>query len=154
MLDQHLLPRDFTLAEGLRFYADLYGIASPAERIVAVAKRVGLHGRLADRLRGYSRGMGQRASLARALLHDPQVLLLDEPFNGLDAAGCAIIEEVIAEAKSRSRAVLLVTHDLERGLACADRAALLARGRVTAEGTPDEIAARLAEILPKASVVT
>ncbi len=152
MLDHHLMPRDFTLAEGLRFYADLYGIAAPRARIEEVAQRVGLHGRLADRLRSYSRGMAQRASLARALLHDPQVLLLDEPFNGLDPAGCAIVEDVIEEAKSRSRAVLLVTHDIERGLACAERAALLVRGRVAAEGPPAEIAGRLAELLPGAGV--
>jgi heme exporter protein A len=147
------MARDFTLAEGLRFYADLYGIAAPRARIEEVARRVGLHGRLSDRLRSYSRGMAQRASLARALLHDPQVLLLDEPFNALDPAGCAIVEDVIAEARSRSRAVLLVTHDIERGLACADRAAVLARGRVAAEGPPAEISARLAEVLPRAGVV-
>ncbi len=138
VLDDHLLPRDLRLSEALRFYAELYGVPRPMDRIEELAGRVGLAWRLRDPVRTFSRGMAQRAGLVRAFLHDPEVLLLDEPFNGLDLAACRVLEDMIAEAKGRGRTVLLVTHDVERGLAAADRAAVMDRGRLVYLGLAAE----------------
>lgn len=144
VLDHAFLPRELRLEEGLRFYAELYGVANPAARVEQVAKRFGLGTRLTDPFRTLSRGMGQRAALCRALLHDPPVLLLDEPSTALDADGCRLLVAAIREAAAEGRAILLVTHDLPLAEAAADRAVLLRKGRVVAEGGAAEVCAQAA----------
>lgn len=139
VLDDSLLPGDLSLAEGLRMHADLHGVTSPASRIAEMAARFGLGPRQDDPVRTFSRGMLQRAALCRALLHAPQVLLLDEPSNGLDAAGTALLDAEIRAHCARGGAAVLVTHDLDRVAACADRALHLRAGRVLSEGTAAEI---------------
>ena len=136
VLARHLLPRDFTLREALRYYADLYGVSDAAPRIEALARRVGLLSRLRDPMRTFSRGMGQRASIARALLHEPEVLLLDEPFTALDAAGSRMVVDVIREQTEGGGTVLLVSHDLDRAAELADSAIVLERGRTVFAGAP------------------
>lgn len=138
------LPRDFTLSEGLRYYADLYGVPDPAARVEVLARRVGLQSRLRDPVRTFSRGMGQRASIARALLHAPEILLFDEPFTALDAAGCAMVGDVVREQLAGGGTVLLVSHDLERAATLADHAVVLERGRKVFDGDPQEAAVRAA----------
>lgn len=141
VLDRHLLPRDFPLRDALRMYADLYGVPDAAARIEDLAGRLGLAARLRDPVRTFSRGMGQRASICRALLHDPEMLVLDEPFTGLDAAALAITDQVIREAIDDGRTVVLVTHDLERAARLATHAVVLSNGRKTFDGDPAEAAA-------------
>jgi ABC-type multidrug transport system ATPase subunit len=144
VLDHAFLPRDLRLEEGLAFYAELYDVPRPAERVRALAARFGLATRLEDPFRTLSRGMAQRASLCRALLHDPQVLLLDEPSNALDADGQRLLVEVIRERVAAGCAVLLVTHDLALAAEAADRAVLLRKGRVAAEGDARGVSAQAA----------
>lgn len=129
LFDAPLVPRHFTLSEALAYTADLRGGGIPAARAEALLERVGLVWRRRDPLRTFSRGMAQRASLACALLGEPEVLLLDEPFTGLDAAGSALVESMIREAVAAGRTVLLVTHELRRAERLADAATWLDRGR-------------------------
>jgi ABC-type multidrug transport system ATPase subunit len=142
LLEAPLLPRELSLGEGLRLYADLHGVASPAARVEEVASRMGLFWRLRDPLCSLSRGMAQRAAVARVLLHDPELLLLDEPFNGLDPEGCETVEGVVRERLARGGTVLLVTHDRARGARLAGRSALLRDGELVAEGEPREVLER------------
>jgi ABC-type multidrug transport system ATPase subunit len=144
VLDHAFLPRDLRLDEGLLFYAELYGVPGAAARVRALAERFGLGTRLADPFRTLSRGMAQRAALCRALLHDPPVLLLDEPSTALDADGCRLLVAAIRASVQEGRAVLLVTHDLPLAEAAADRAILLRKGRVAAQGAPKDVSAQAA----------
>ena len=123
-----LLYGDLTAEENLRFYARLYGLPDPAARLAARLEEVGLTARRRDLVRTYSRGMQQRLALARALLHDPQVLLFDEPYTGLDQESADRLDELLRAAAGRGCAVLMTTHDLPRGLALATRVLILARG--------------------------
>lgn len=129
---QSLLYPDLTAYENLQFYADLYGVTDATTRIEEVLTWVDLLPRAKERVRGYSRGMTQRLSIARALLHNPQILLLDEPFSGLDEAAAerlqALLNRIHAEEPARS--TLMTTHDLARGLNFASRVLILKRGRV------------------------
>jgi heme exporter protein A len=112
-------------------------------------ERVGLTTRRRDLVRNYSRGMVQRLAIARALLHDPEILLLDEPDTGLDPQAAEMLHRLLSELSGRAgterpRTILTVTHHLERGLAVADRVVILANGRVAYEGetaslTPDAL---------------
>jgi len=150
-LDQPLLPRDLSLGEGLRYYAALYGIDRPAARIEALLARFGLEGRARDAVRTLSRGLAQAAGLVRALLHEPSLLLLDEPFNALDAAACRTVEAAVTEHVARGGTAVIVTHDLARGAALAQRGAVLVGGRVVFEGEATEARARLDAALATAT---
>lgn len=134
VLRRHLLPRDLPLREGLRMYADLYGVTDAERRIEELADRLGIASRLRDPVRTFSRGMGQRASLCRALLHDPEFLLFDEPFTGLDAVACRAVENLVRDTCARGRSVVLVTHDLERAGRVADRGVVFELGRLVFDG--------------------
>jgi heme exporter protein A len=123
-----LLYGDLTAEENLRFYARLYGLAGPAERIAHRLTQVGLAARRHDLVRTYSRGMQQRLALARAMLHDPQVLLFDEPYTGLDQDSADMLDDLLRGAAEQGCAVLMTTHDLPRGLALASQVLILARG--------------------------
>jgi len=141
VLDRHLLPRDFALQDALRMYADLYGVRDSAARIEELAGRLGLARRLRDPVRTFSRGMGQRASICRALLHDPEMLILDEPFTGLDSAALAVTDQVIEETMAAGRTVVLVTHDLERAARLATHAVVFSNGKKVLDGDPAEAVA-------------
>ena len=131
---QTLLYEDLTADENLRFYGRLYGLGDLKERVRQALAEVGLSGREHERVRGYSRGMKQRLAVARATLHQPAILLLDEPFAGLDAAACAMLSERLRRLRREGRTAILVTHDLQRCLEHADRFAILNRGRFVATG--------------------
>ena len=120
---------DLTARQNLELYADLYGLADARERIDSGLDRVGLLARSFDPVRTFSRGMAQRLGLARALLHDPRLLLLDEPYAGLDAAGARLLDRVLADLGA-SRGAVMVTHEVERGVALAGRVLVLRAGRV------------------------
>ena len=120
-----LLYRDLSPAENLRFHARLHGVAPT--RVDELLAAVGLSGRGADPVRELSRGTVQRVATARAVLHDPQVLLLDEPRAGLDPAAAELLEPLAGRASRRTR--VLVTHDVEAALDESDRVLGLRRGR-------------------------
>jgi heme exporter protein A len=136
-----LLYGDLTAEENLRFYARLYGLIDPGRRIAALLERVGLAARRRDLVRTFSRGMQQRLAIARGLLHDPDVLLLDEPYTGLDPAGAALLDDVVRERAAQGTTILMTTHDLAHGFALAGRSVILARGRVAFSARRDEMTA-------------
>jgi len=127
---QTLLYDDLSAEENLRFYGRMYEVAELEERITALLQRVGLEHRRHDLVRTFSRGMQQRLAIARALLHDPAILLLDEPYTGLDQQAAEVLREVLVALVGRSRTVLMTTHNLERGLELCHRAAILVNGRI------------------------
>jgi len=120
---------ELTGLENLAYYARLYGLRDAASRTATLAALVGLEGRLHDRVGVYSRGMAQRLSIARALLHRPDVLLLDEPDAGLDPAAVADLPRLLRGDGVPGRAIVLTTHDLDLALTLADDVAILAGGR-------------------------
>jgi len=128
---------ELTAAENLTFFAGLYGVRGAAGDRLALLARVGLE-LAADRpVRTYSRGMVQRLALARLLLQDADLWLLDEPTTGLDTAGRALAVELLAEARARGRCVVCVTHDPELLTPVTDRRLALVEGRAQAgEGAP------------------
>jgi len=127
---QTLLYEDLSAEENLHFYGRMYEVPELEERIAALLQRVGLEHRRHDLVRTFSHGMQQRLSIARALLHDPAILLLDEPYTGLDQQAMEVLREVLVALVGRARTVLMTTHNLERGLELCDRAAILVNGRI------------------------
>jgi heme ABC exporter ATP-binding subunit CcmA len=121
---------DLTGQENLQFYAELHGVPDPAGRIADLLRWAGLVGAARRPVRVYSRGMAQRLALARALLHGPELLLLDEPFSGLDPAGTTRLQTLLAELRLSGHAIVLSTHDIERVAPAATRVAILHRGRI------------------------
>jgi heme exporter protein A len=130
---QPLLYQDLTGAENLRFYGHMYGVPDLEARIASLIGRVGLVSSQHATVRTYSRGMRQRLAIARALLHDPPVLLMDEPYTGLDRQAASMLDVMLQQAGVDSRTVILTTHNLERGLSVSQRAAMLVRGRIVHE---------------------
>jgi heme exporter protein A len=127
---QPLLYGDLTAEENLRFYGRMYGLADAQARIGEALKRVGLARRKQDLVRNFSRGMQQRLAIARATLHDPKVMLFDEPFTGLDQEAAAMLEGLLREVAAEGRTVLMTSHDLARALATASRVMILSRGSI------------------------
>ncbi|MDO4290722.1 MAG: heme ABC exporter ATP-binding protein CcmA [Eggerthellaceae bacterium] len=124
-----MLYPDLTAEENLLFFAKLYGVENPERRVLELLDAVGLKHRRLDRVRTFSRGMTQRVSIARALVHDPSVVLLDEPYSGLDPHAVEIFDELIAGVRE-GRTFVMVSHDLEKGRSLADHVLVMARGRV------------------------
>jgi heme exporter protein A len=133
-----LLYRELTALENLRYHASLHGVADG--RVEEVLAAVGMERRAGEPVRELSRGMVQRLAVARAVLHDPPLLLLDEPRAHLDPAAAELLEPLIGRSSGRTR--VLVTHDVETGLAEADLALGLRRGRQVFAGRVDASAAR------------
>jgi heme exporter protein A len=129
-----LLYGDLTPDENLRFFARMYDLEDPAARIDAVLEQVGLLARRHDPVRTFSRGMLQRLTIARAILHDPAIMLLDEPYTGLDLQAADMLRAVLEELAASNRTVILTTHNLEQGLEMCDRAAILNKGKVAWQG--------------------
>jgi heme exporter protein A len=127
-----LLYGDLTAEENLRFYARMYSIARADQRITEVLNLVGLQARRRDLVRTYSRGMQQRLAIGRAVLHDPEVMLFDEPHTGLDQDACLMLDTVLKEVAARGRTVVMTSHDLARVADLASRFDVLSRGVITA----------------------
>jgi len=125
---QSLLYGQLTIEENLRFYGRLFGLTDLKTRIPERLASVGLTDRRRTPVRDLSRGLKQRAALARALLHDPEVLLLDEPYTGLDPHASGVFREQLASLKDGRHTVVLVTHNLIQGLELADRVAIQVQG--------------------------
>lgn len=133
-----------TAVENLRFFGKFYGLSNLNERIVNTLAEVGLEDPATRRVRDFSRGMAQRLSLARALLTEPEILIMDEPFTGLDPEGRRKLAKTLSDLKTQGRAVLLISHHVEDVFPYAERVALLHGGRIvwnmkTAGATPDAI---------------
>ncbi len=129
-----LLYGDLTPDENLRFFARMYDLPAPEARIDTVLAQVGLGARRRDPVRTFSRGMVQRLTIARAILHDPAIMLLDEPYTGLDLQAADMLRAVLQDLAASQRTVILTTHNLEQGLEMCDRAAILNRGKVAWDG--------------------
>jgi heme exporter protein A len=124
-----LLYPDLSAEENLLFFADMYCIDEPAARVRELLESVELLHRRFDLVRTFSRGMLQRLSIARALLHRPDVLFLDEPYSGLDPHAMDILDHLIAQIRGQHTFVM-VSHDLGKGLELCSHALILAKGRV------------------------
>ncbi|MHB1004295.1 MAG: heme ABC exporter ATP-binding protein CcmA [Chloroflexota bacterium] len=139
---QTFLYDDLSAVENLRFFGRMYDVPHLDERIANVLDQVSLTGRANDRVRTFSRGMQQRVSIARAVLHDPPILLLDEPDTGLDERAAGILHDVIRGLEGGSRTVIMTTHHFERGLEVATRVAILHEGRLLREGPKGSLTAQ------------
>lgn len=127
------LYEELSARENLLFYGRLYGVTDLAERVEMLLKLVDIFPRRHDHVNNLSRGMQQRVALARALVHDPDVLLLDEPDTGLDQEHLALLESLVRGLAIPNRTVVLTTHNQERALTLCNRVAVLARGRLVYE---------------------
>ena len=127
-----LLYGDLTAEENLRFYAKLYDVEHAEKRITDVLEIVGLASRRRDLVRTFSRGMQHRLAIGRAVLHDPEVMLFDEPHTGLDQDACQMLDTVLREVAARGRTVVMTSHDLTRVADLASRFDILSRGVITA----------------------
>lgn len=128
---------ELTAMENLHFYAGAYGV--DPKRVDPLLKKMTLLERTNDPVSGFSRGMKQRLSIARSLLHEPQILILDEPSTGLDVQGKRVFHEIIDELNSMGKTVLLTTHQMEEAERLCSRAAILHRGKVKAVGRLEDI---------------
>ena len=133
-----MLYPDLTALENLEFYARLYGVADPHARAMELLEAVGLKHRRLDVVKGFSRGMTQRLAIARALVHDPRIVLLDEPYSGLDPHAADVFDGIIAQLRE-GRTFLMVSHDVTKGLALASHVLVMARGRIVAFDRRDAV---------------
>jgi heme ABC exporter ATP-binding subunit CcmA len=128
---------ELTAEENIRFFCRLYGVADRGRVASEWLDRVGLQRFRHARAGEYSRGMRQRLTIARAFLHDPSVLLLDEPWTALDDRAMDLLSSLVREAKARGRSVVICSHQLREAVELADEVALLHRGRIAYRGPAD-----------------
>ncbi len=119
---------DLTALENLRFFAQLQDLPARDSDLAGRIASVGLSGREREPVRNYSRGMQQRLAIARAFLHDPSILLLDEPFTGLDQYGTDFLKRYLADAHARGKTCLMAIHDAQLGYELADRLVVIEKG--------------------------
>jgi len=124
-----MLYEALTARENVEFSARLFGLPDPAAAADAALRRMRIHDRADTRVRSLSRGMQQRVSIARAVVHSPRVLLLDEPYSGLDEMGSSALSSLLGELRSAGAAMVMVTHNLAEGLAVATKVAIMREGR-------------------------
>lgn len=134
-----LLYGDLSAEENLRFYGRMYGIIDLEPRISEVLEMVGLDMRRKDLVRTFSRGMQQRLAIGRAVLHDPDVMLFDEPYTGLDQDASSMLDEVLKTVAARGRTVVMTSHDLARAEELATRFDILSRGVISATATQKQL---------------
>jgi ABC-2 type transport system ATP-binding protein len=127
--------------DNLRYFSELYGVPPKVQkqRIPELLDLVGLTGRERERVEGYSRGMRQRLHIARGLLHDPPVVVLDEPTIGLDPVGARELRQTVSDLSAAGKTVLLTTHYMYEADALCDRIAVIAKGEIVATGTPADL---------------
>ncbi len=130
-----LLYGNLTAEENLRFYGRLYGVPHLEERVTQVLEMTGLVLRRRDLVRTFSRGMQQRLAIGRAVLHDPEVMLFDEPYTGLDQDASLMLDDLLHTVAAQGRTVVMTSHDLARAEAVATRFDILSRGAIAASAT-------------------
>ncbi len=135
------LYQDLTARENLLFFGRMYGMSNDRidQRINELVELVGLQYRLDDRVGTFSRGMKQRLSIARAVLHDPELLLLDEPYTGLDQHASAVFDKLLNDLNIPDKTQIMISHDIERGTALAHRVIILYKGGIVYETAADKI---------------
>ncbi len=126
---QSMLYRALTSLENVEFAARLYGLSAPRAAAMAALEQMRVADRARTPVRMLSRGLQQRVAIARSIVHRPDLLLLDEPYTGLDAAGAAALTEMLRDLRSAKATLVLVTHNVDEGLAVATRAAIMLDGR-------------------------
>jgi len=136
---QPLLYGDLSADENLRFYGRMYSVPALGQRVSEVLDLVGLAPRRSDLVRTFSRGMQQRLAIGRAILHDPEVLLLDEPHTGLDQDACEMLDTVLRQVAALNRTLVMTSHDLARAAELATRFDVLSRGRIQASVQRDAL---------------
>ena len=119
---------DLTALENLRFYAQLMSVSADDSLLMERIAQVGLAGREKEPVRNYSRGMQQRLAIARAFLHDPDILLLDEPFTGLDHAGSEFLKDFLLNLHAKNKTCIMAVHDTQLGYEMADRLVVIEKG--------------------------
>lgn len=134
-----LLYGDLTAEANLQFYARMYDLQDIDQRIHDVLEMVGLYPRRKDLVRTFSRGMQQRLAIGRAVLHDPEVMLFDEPHTGLDQDASVMLDQVLQEVAARGRTVVMTSHDLARTAELAERFDVLSRGKIVASVSREEV---------------
>jgi heme exporter protein A len=134
-----LLYGDLTADENLRFYGRMYNVPDLELRITEVLEMVGLQARRRDLVRTFSRGMQQRLAIGRAVLHDPDVVLFDEPYTGLDQDASSMLDEVLKTVAAKGRTVVMTSHDLARAEDLATRFDILSRGVISASASRKEL---------------
>lgn len=130
---------ELTAAENLRFFGKMYDVLDTEARIDELLERVGLKYRKNDRVGTFSRGMKQRLSIARALIHDPPILFLDEPYTGLDQHASATFDRILSGTNAHDKTRVLISHDIERGISFCNRAIILANGHIAYEMNDTEL---------------
>jgi heme exporter protein A len=133
------LYENLTALENIQFFAEMYGLDHIQSRSNEVISYVGLESRKNDLIRTFSRGMKQRLTVARAIVHDPEILLLDEPYTGLDQHGAQILGEMLSALKSKDRTILMTTHNIDEGLDLSDRVGILAKGKLVFESPRSQL---------------
>lgn len=147
-----LLYESLSAEENLAFFAAMYDLEEAASRIASILHDIDLWARRRDAVRTYSRGMIQRLAIGRAILHNPPVLLLDEPDTGLDQSSAQMLHELIRSLGASNRAILLSTHNLDRAVEWADSVSLLVGGKIVyQEATAHLSSAQLRQIYAGAS---
>jgi heme exporter protein A len=134
-----LLYADLTAEENLRFYAKMYAIPGMDNRIREVLEMVGLTSRRHELVRTFSRGMQQRLAIGRAVLHNPELILFDEPHTGLDQDASTMLDRLLSDVTARGRTVVMTSHDLTRVADLASRFDILANGVITASAQRESI---------------
>lgn len=136
------LYRNLTARENLRFFARMYRLPNVERKAEEALQWVGLSDSADRRVVGFSRGMQQRLAIARATLHDPEILLMDEPFSGLDLEASELLSSWMNDFIKRGKTILMATHDLEQGLALVNRWAFVEKGRIAEELSGDPVMVR------------
>ena len=134
-----LLYGDLSAEENLQFYGSMYGIKELNRRVQEVLEMIGLALRRRDLVRTFSRGMQQRLAIGRAILHDPEVVLFDEPHTGLDQDACDMLDTLLRDVAGRGRTVVMTSHDLARVEDLATRFDVLSRGVISASTSRDDL---------------
>jgi len=130
---------DLSALENLVFYARLYNVTLPRERALGLLQRFHIAHKAAAPVRALSRGMKQRLALARSIVHEPPLLLLDEPYTGLDEAACELVTQMVRDVVAGGGSALVTTHDIDRGLEVADRIAVLDHGTIVYEAPRSDV---------------
>jgi heme exporter protein A len=133
-----LLYEHYSPLENLVFFGNLYGVKGVEEKAIQLVKDVGLSFFLKEPVKNFSRGMIQRTAIARAIIHDPELLLLDEPHTGLDQGAVSILNDVIVSMKDRGATTLMVTHDFKQAAEICDRIIIVKSGKIVDDFTINE----------------
>ncbi len=139
VLHQPLLYGDLTAEENLQFYGKMYSLSDLGDRIVEILDLVGLRGRQRDLVRTFSRGMQQRLSIGRAVIHDPDVILFDEPYTGLDQDASSMLDQVLLKIAGQGKTIVMTSHDLSRIAELASRFDVISRGVIAASANRNQV---------------